>query len=400
MSALKNLVERLAENTRAFLPAPMHIDGSERLRACIGALLGLLLTGIATHFAIGSSSNIPLLIAPMGASAVLLFAVPASPLAQPWALIGGNLVSALIGVACTKLLSDPLAAASLAAAGAIAAMFALRCLHPPSGAVALTAVLGGPSIHALGFSYILAPVGLNSLLLLLGAMLYNNLTRRRYPHPAHVEHRNSHATRDKLPTERVGFSSADLDAVLNRYNQVLDIGRDDLEEILQQTEMQAYHRRFGEIRCEDCMSRDVVSVRADTPLREAWALLRRHKIRALPVVDKNRQLLGIVTLTDLLRGHDLTSLESARRTVAGLLRGQSLRGVGSVMTRHVTTARVDAALITLIPALSRAGLHHIPIVDDANRLAGMLTQSDLLAALYRARMEEMPGEAPLLRKAA
>lgn len=394
--ATLNLFHRFRAGLHAFLPAPVQVDGRERLRACLGALLGLLLTGVATHLALGAGSNIPLLIAPMGASAVLLFAVPASPLAQPWSLIGGNLVSALIGVACAKLVADPLSAAALAAAGAIGAMFALRCLHPPSGAVALTAVLGGPAIHALGFQYLLAPVGLNSLLLLLGALLYNNLTRRRYPHPAQVEHRNSHATRDLPPAERIGFSSADLDAVLKRYNQVLDIGRDDLEEILQQTEMQAYHRRFGEMRCEDCMSRDVVAVTADMSQREAWGLLRRHKIKALPVVDAQRRLLGIITLTDLLRGHDLTSLESARRTVAGLLRGQRLSRVGSVMTRRVTSATSDQPLISLIPILSNASLHHVPIIDQAGRLVGMLTQSDLLAALYRARIEE----APLLRKAA
>src|SRR5450830_1606221 len=81
------------------------------------------------------------LIAPMGASAVLLFAVPASPLAQPWSIIGGNLVSALVGVSYAKLVAEPALAAALAIALAIACMFALRCIHPPSGAVALTAVL-------------------------------------------------------------------------------------------------------------------------------------------------------------------------------------------------------------------------------------------------------------------
>ncbi|VEA74072.1 HPP family [Serratia rubidaea] len=82
-------------------------------------------------------------VAPMGASAVLLFAVPASPLAQPWSIVGGNLVAALIGVSCGKLIGDPGLACGVAACLAIGVMFKLRCLHPPSGAVALTAILGG-----------------------------------------------------------------------------------------------------------------------------------------------------------------------------------------------------------------------------------------------------------------
>jgi CBS domain-containing membrane protein len=93
------------------------------------------------HLLLGSSTSILLLVAPMGASAVLLFAVPASPLAQPWSIVGGNLVSATVGVACATWISDLVDAAALAIALAICAMFALRCVHPPSGAVALTAVL-------------------------------------------------------------------------------------------------------------------------------------------------------------------------------------------------------------------------------------------------------------------
>ncbi|MGZ3253432.1 MAG: HPP family protein [Burkholderiaceae bacterium] len=127
-----------------FLPQPNTAGGFEQMRACAGALFGLMLTGLLSYSLLGRASATAYLIAPMGASAVLLFCVPASPLAQPWSIIGGNLVSALIGVTCAKLFVDaPLLAAALAGCLAIGAMFSLRCLHPPSGAVALTAVLGG-----------------------------------------------------------------------------------------------------------------------------------------------------------------------------------------------------------------------------------------------------------------
>src|SRR4051794_36407933 len=90
-------------------PDPIKVDGRERARSLLGAMIGLFLTGGLSQLAIGGSSNLPWLIAPMGASTVLLFAVPASPLAQPWSVLGGNLVSALVGVACAKAIGVPLA---------------------------------------------------------------------------------------------------------------------------------------------------------------------------------------------------------------------------------------------------------------------------------------------------
>jgi len=127
------------------------------------------------------SMGLPLLIAPMGASAVLLFAASHSPLAQPWSVIGGNMISALVGVFTYMWLKDPIAASGVAVAGSIGIMSLLGCLHPPSGAVALTAVLGGSAVHEMGYTFVLWPVGVNSILLLGVALLFNNLTGLRYP---------------------------------------------------------------------------------------------------------------------------------------------------------------------------------------------------------------------------
>jgi CBS domain-containing membrane protein len=160
-----------------FLPQPLAAGRSERARAAIGACIGLFVTALLTHvLAPGVAAY---LIAPMGASAVLLFCVPASPLAHPWSVVGGNTLSALVGAACVHLVPDPLLAAPLAGCLAIAAMFALRCLHPPGGAVALTTVLGGAAVHEAGFLFAFEPVALNSALIVGAAILYNNLTRRR-----------------------------------------------------------------------------------------------------------------------------------------------------------------------------------------------------------------------------
>ena len=116
---------------KRFVPGLAPVSLGERLRASIGALIGILVTGAVAGLALGGSPDVPLLIAPMGASAVLLFAVPTSPLAQPWSIIGGNTIAALIGVTCAHYVGDPVLAAALAVGLAIAAMMALQCLHPP-----------------------------------------------------------------------------------------------------------------------------------------------------------------------------------------------------------------------------------------------------------------------------
>jgi len=215
----------------SFRPEPVHVDLRERLRGSVGACLGLLLTGLISRQMLGSWPAAAQMVAPMGASAVLLFAVPASPLAQPWAIVGGNLVAGLIGVTCRKLIADPLLASALAAGLSIVVMFALRCLHPPGGAVALTAVLGSPAIHDLGYRFLLAPLGLNTLLIVGIALLFNNASGHRYPHRA--------PSRQKL---RFGLHPEDLDDILDHQSELLDISRDDLLNLFVEMERRAQAR--------------------------------------------------------------------------------------------------------------------------------------------------------------
>ena len=377
-----------------FSPQPNTVTFSEQARACVGALLGLVLTGMvsAAYLSQATPGAAFFLIAPMGASAVLLFCVPASPLAQPWSIIGGNLVSAFIGVSCAKLLGDPMLAASLAGCLAIAAMFALRCLHPPSGAVALTAVLGGPIVHAAGYQFVLVPVGLNSLLLVLVALLFNNATGRRYPHSQQVHHPSIHDTKDEMPTERLGLKPDDLDAVLHDYNQVLDVSRDDLESLFLQAERHAYSRRFGTVRCADIMSRDVVTVSSNSKLDAAWHLMRHHRVHALPVLDDAHRVIGMLDQNDFFEHVDIGRNESVLQAIGRLLRrarplyaGRS-DTVGSIMTQEVKTVRDTAPIVELVPLMTNAGLHHLPVIDENGRFAGIVTLSDLVAGLYENRL--------------
>ncbi|MET0964343.1 MAG: HPP family protein [Noviherbaspirillum sp.] len=371
------------------------------MRACAGALFGLIITGTCSYLVMPDPASAVLLIAPMGASAVLLFAVPASPLAQPWSVIGGNLLAAVIGVTCAKLIGEPMLGAAVAGSVAIGAMFALRCLHPPSGAVALTAVLGGPAIHAMGYQFVLAPVALNSLLILAAALFYNNATGRRYPHLAQPDTAVKHETRDPPPTTRLGITSDDLDAALARYNQVLDISRDDLQAILLETEMQAHKRRFGVTRCSDVMSRDVVRVLFGTSLQDAWTLLHTHRLTALPVVDRGNHVIGIVTKADFI-GHALPEnykglAAALTRLLQPVLHTHSAKPevVGQIMNKGVRTVRHDQPVVELVPLMADAGLHSLPVVDDSGKLVGVMTQSDMIATLYEKNLGKGPRSAPI-----
>lgn len=226
---------------RRFLPEQVPTTYAERARATIGAFIGIALTGALATVWAGSSAQVPLLIAPMGASAVLLFGVPASPLAQPWSIVGGNLLAALVGVTAAKEIGSPLLAAALAVAGAFAAMSLLRCIHPPSGAVALTAVLGGPHVTAAGYGFVAVPVLLNSVLLVLAALAYNNASRRSYPHQPHAP------VHPHPPISRLRLTSDDIEDVLTDYGEALDISRDDLHKLFQELLGRAQRRAVAEI---------------------------------------------------------------------------------------------------------------------------------------------------------
>ncbi|OWQ85157.1 hypothetical protein CDN99_23045 [Roseateles aquatilis] len=364
----------------------MRIDARERLRVVAGATAGLLLTALLTELLSRHAPGVPWLVAPLGASAVLVFGVPASPLAQPWAVVMGNTASALVGVACVHLFGGvPELAAAVAVGTSIGVMFLLRCLHPPGGAAALLMVLAGVR----DWEFALDPVLLNSLLMVAAGMVYNSMTGRRYPHPQVAAPPTPAATARPGPGAAPAFSGADLETVLAHYNQVIDVPEDDLRAIVDQAGLLAARRRLTTLRCADVMSRDVKVVEWGTPLQEAWMLLREHHVKALPVVDRARRVVGIVTLADFMRGAALDVHAEWPARLRRLLqptpstRSDKAEVVGQIMSRQVRVASADRPLADLVPMFAATGHHHIPIVGDEARLVGILTQSDLVAALAR-----------------
>ena len=203
---------------------------AEKLISGLGAMLSLVLVYFISHWYLESHSG-ALMVASMGATAVLLFAVPHGALSQPWAVLVGHLVSAAIGVTCQWLLPDQSLTPALSVGLAVAAMHYLRCIHPPGGATALTAVIGGDAIHALGYTYLLTPVLINLIGMLGVAFLFNGLFPwRRYPavlarRPAAVDH---------TPTiQRHGsmLSHEDLAAAMEQINSYVDVTSEELAEL-------------------------------------------------------------------------------------------------------------------------------------------------------------------------
>lgn len=347
---------------RLFRPILAGATLRERLVACLGALAGITLTGLICGWFFGQGPDIPLIVAPMGASAVLLFAVPASPLAQPWPIIGGNTISAFMGVLAAHFIPDPVMAIGVGVSLAIAAMSLTRSLHPPGGAAALTALIGGPAVTSAGFMFPLFPVCVNSVILVSLGVAFHKISRRNYPHvpiPAPV---NTHGTADLPAPLRVGFKPEDVDAALVALHETLDIDRADLDRLLRQVELHALVRTQGNLTCGEAMSRDVVTIGLDGSAEGARKLLITHNIRTLPVVDETGRLAGTLGLRELM------------------LQGEV--GIAQVMS-EAQTAKPDEPVVALASSLTDGRTHAVVVVDGDRRVLGIITQTDLLATLTR-----------------
>ena len=352
---------RLIENLRALTPRMAGTSFRERTIACVGALLGIGLAGLFSRLASGGDVGLPLLVAPLGASAVLLFAVPASPLAQPWSIIGGNTISAFVGIVVAHLVPDKAIAAGIAVASAIAVMSLLRCLHPPGGAASLLAALGGPAASSWHFSFALLPVGLNSAILVGLGLIFHRFAGHSYPHRPKTVLAKTHGTADLPPQRRVALAESDIDAALAESGEAFDIAREDVHRLVRRAEIAALERTAKVPRCHDIMSKDVISIGAEAAWEQAHALLVAHNLRILPVVDGHGRLAGIV---------DMHEPDHPARRVAEMM-------------SEAATAHADDSMLELVDPLSSGRHHAVVIVNAARHIQGLVTQTDMVAALAR-----------------
>lgn len=158
---------------------PGSADWQDALWSWLGAFAGMgAICWLSTHWL----SQHLLVVASFGATSVLIYAAPESPFAQPRNVLVGSVLSALTGVACFQLFGSTTLAVSLAVSLSVLLMQLTHTVHPPGAAAALVAVIGGPQITALGWWYPLMPIGIGCTVMLVVAILVNNLARhRRYP---------------------------------------------------------------------------------------------------------------------------------------------------------------------------------------------------------------------------
>jgi CBS domain-containing membrane protein len=331
----------------------------------------------------------PMIVASMGASAIILFFIPGSPLAQPWPIIGGQLVSAVVGMYCALNITEPSTAAASAVGGSILMMLLMRCLHPPAAATSLTPIMAGTSITSLGYSFVIVPVAINVVIMLTLAIIINRWVMGvDYPSPLPVKKKSNQQNAVAAPIHQVGFSEQDLALALSNSDVFIDMTHAELSHLLTQVEKYAFKRLKGQILCADLMVKEVITVEYGTDVEEAWKIMQQHKLKAIPVIDKVNRVIGIITWNDFFKFINLSSYDSLQDKFRAFIRRtpevntNKPESIGHIMTKSVTTLPEDTHIVELVPLMSTTGLRQIPIINEERRLVGMVYQSHLIAALY------------------
>lgn len=352
---------------------------SEMLRAAFGAALGLGLTGLLLSPVADLQTGL-YLIAPFGASAVLIFAVPNSPLAQPWSAIVGNSVSALVGVLCCILVEDATLRVALAVGGAIAAMTMVRAVHPPGGAVAMTAALAPDAMQQMGLHFVLAPAAAGTTILVLVGMAYARATRRHYPMrhspPSHI---------DPPQTHRIGLDEDQLETILRNYRQSLNLGTEDLARLIGAAQIEAAGKQTGNLTAGDVMSRDLVTVDPDTPLASVADLFRTHGFASLPVVQEGDKFLGVIFQIHLIRRAREDALRLDRGFAVAMKRLTDPRRnvpvrASDIMATAMPRVTPTTPVAALLPIMADSNCDAVPVLARG-RIQGIVTRTDIIGAL-------------------
>lgn len=371
---------------RALGPVVARPSSVEAIRAGFGALLGL---GLVGQFLLSPTVDLAAglyLVAPLGATSVLLFAVPNSPLAQPWSAIVGNTLAALVAVSVCMVVGDPVARIALSVGLAIAATIACRAIHPPAGAVAMTAAMSPEALDHLGYWFALAPIATGTIALVLIAAAYARITGRRYPF-RQFEAPSTGEPRDPEPAERLGLSERELTGILERYRQSFNLGVRDLARLIGAAEAQAATHHTGPLTAADIMSTNLTTVGLETPLGEVADLFKRHRFTSLPVIDADSRYLGVIFQLHLIsRARDDAlrldrGFAPALRRLIDRARGTPVLA-GDIMSVTVPRAVATTPLSVLMTMMGDRDVDAVPVLEYG-RLTGIVTRTDLIAAMAR-----------------
>jgi CBS-domain-containing membrane protein len=240
----------------------VEVSRAEKLVSAIGSAVAIFCVFCIMSYSLPAAAAVGV-IASMGATAVLLYAVPHGPLSQPWPLIGGHTISAVIGVCCARSISSPALATAIAVGLAIGVMYQLKCIHPPGGATAFTAVMGGQAVHELGFYFVLYPVLLNAVAMLLLAMAINYpFAWRRYPAFLILRADNDRPDNETVPDE---MHENVLDAIRS-LDSFVDVSEQDLLYLIRTIAKNVETNGNGKhtVQCRDASDRWLVPVKDET----------------------------------------------------------------------------------------------------------------------------------------
>lgn len=237
MKPFNSLATFFAKHQSFFAPA------REIILTSLAAFVAIFILITTVHFASFGGVFSLLVLASMGASTFLLFVVPHSPMSQPWPVIGGHFISSIVGVFCAHTLHSPALATATAVSLSIFAMYWLQCLHPPSAATAMIAVLGGPEIHAMGWQFCYEVVVVNAGTMVLLSIIINDLIlKRRYPlHHTHHPHHEQFTKVDHTPYP--ALREDDFKYALGKIEGVIDVGVEDLVDLYEFAIEHAQNRR-------------------------------------------------------------------------------------------------------------------------------------------------------------
>lgn len=368
---------------------PVNLSIKGKLLSVVSCFIAILVVAWITH-KFSASAAYPIIVASMGASAVILFIIPHSPLAQPWPLVGGQLASALVGIWSAQVITDTALASACAVGGSVLVMLLFRCLHPPGAATALTPIMAGDPITSLGYGFVLMPVGLNVVIMLIMAIAINRwVLRYEYPTAPHLAGNKNHKLNSLIqPTQRTSISEQDLEQALENMDMFMDVSAADLSKLFTDAQMQSFKRSRGNITCADIMVKNILTVEYGTDVEETWKIMQSEKLKAMPVIDRAKRVIGIVTWNDFFKFINVGPNETFSEKFRAFIRRtpnvttDKPESVGHIMTRAVSVLPESTHIADLISLMSNQGYRQIPIVNNENRLVGMVYQANLIAALY------------------
>ena len=376
MPPLRPLSPALLRQIGRFGPAMGRRRWPDILRAAVGAGLGILIVTLIVAMQPRSQEAQIYLVSSFASTAVLLFVLPNSPLAQPWSALVGMMVSAAVPVAVLALVPPPWAD-GLAVTSAIIAMMALRALHPPAAGLALLAVLEFEGDHPLGLGFAIFPVGVLTLVLVTVAMLWNALFGIAYPaRPAAPAQGPAQGPEGPRPGRRL--SQQDLAQLLLDFNQSANMAPSDLAALMEAAEARAARALLAGTPVEELMTKAPVTVSPEAPMAEMLRKLAPVGLHALVVCDSEGQYLGLVD-QDKVMLHLAADLEALRHPLRRFAPPPELEA-RELMDTTIAPVAPGLPIGALLERLSQAETPIVP-VTLRGRLVGTLARADLVTFL-------------------